>query len=257
MAVDTHVDTYDSTVSIDGTVINGIFPDSIPFPKGKTGAKDNSTLGSGKVMRKGLKMFDPGSCTISGNKIPSDAGQIDLFSAFGDRKEHVITVNIPEAGEVYTYSAYVSTNYPDSKDDTYIFTADLEATGPATLTTTFAAITSIAFAGAGVTYSPAVVNSAFPAAPTTSEYATSTANYAIIKEATGVTGDTITVTAAAASYIGVSYDSGATWTALTSGTPLAIPAASYPAAGTIKKAIVRVEEALKATRFVNVFIARA
>jgi hypothetical protein len=247
MAIDTHVDTYDSTVAIDGTVINGIFPDSIPFPKGKTGTKDNSTLGSGYYMKKGLKMFDPGNCTLSGNKISGDAGQIALFNAFGDRKEHVFTVTIPEAAEIYTYSAYVSTNYPDSKDDTYIFTADLEATGPANLATTFAAITSIAFAGAGVAYSPATVPSALVA----------TDNDVIIKEATGVASDTITVTAAAASYVGVSYNGGSTWTTLTSGTPSAIPAASYPAAAMVKKALVRVEEALKATRFVNVFITRA
>lgn len=247
MPIDTHIDTYNSTVSIDGTAINGVFPESIPFPKGKTGTKDCSTLGSGTTQKKGLKTFDPGSCTLSGNKITGDAGQIALFAAFGDRHEHIITVNIPDAGEIYTYSAYVSTDYPDSKDDTYVFTADLEATGPAILATTFAAITSIAFAGAGVAYSPATSNSALVA----------TDNDVIIKEATGVASDTITVTAAASSYIGVSYNGGTTWTTLTSATPSAVPAASYPAAGMMKKALVRVEEALKATRFVNVYIARA
>lgn len=244
--IDTHIDTFNSTVSIDGTQINGIDTSSIPFPKGKTATKDVSSLNSGVVMRKGLKMFDPGSCSLSGNIIAGDAGQIALRAAFLDRKEHIFTINIPDAGEIYTYSGYVSTNFPESKDNTYLFSIDLEVTGQPTVSVTMATITSIVCAGAGVAYSPTNASSALAA----------TANDVIIKEATTVASDTVAVTAAASSYIGLSVSGGTTWSPLTSGVASS-PAVPLGAAGTLTMAIVRVEEELKATRFVRLYFARA
>jgi len=245
MPIDTYVDTFNATVAIDATLINGIDPDSIPFPKGKTGTKDVTSLGSGTTMRKGLKMFDPGSCSLKGNIISGDAGQMALKNAFLDRNEHLFTVIIPEAGEIYSYTAYVSTNFPESKDNTYQFNVDLEVTGPPTRTTTFASITSIEGTGAGITYSPALANTALGA----------TVTDVIFKEATGVSTDTVEVTAVASSYIGLSVDNGTTWQTLTSGT--ASPAVTLGAAGTLTTALVRVDEALKAGRFVRIFLSRA
>lgn len=244
--IDTHIDTFNSTVSIDGTQINGIDTASIPFPKGKTATKDVSSLNSGVVIKKGLKMFDPGSCSLSGNIIAGDAGQIALRAAFQDRKEHIFTINIPDAGEIYTYTAYVSTNFPESKDNTYLFSIDLEVTGQPTVAVTTAAITSITCAGAGVAYSPTNASSALAA----------TDNVVVIKEATGISTDTVTVTASASSYIGLSVNGGTTWATLTSGVASST-AVTLGAAGTLTPAIVRVEEALKAARFVRLYFARA
>jgi len=234
---DTHIDTFNSTVSIDGIAINGIFPDSIPFPKGKTGTKDCSTLGSGTIQRKGLKTFDPGNCALSGNKIPGDAGQIALFAAFGDRKEHIITVSIPDAGELFTYSAYVSTDYPDSKDDTYIFTADLEATGPAVLGTAFATITNITTTSGTV----------YPTGGVPAGSGVDMISYV----ASGTT-VTLTVTAAAASSLAYSINNGSTWITLTSA--VASGAITLGAAGTMTPILIMVTEVAKATRFVNLNI---
>lgn len=241
-----HIDTTEATVSIDGTVINGISPDSIPFPKPSRGTKDVTTL-KDTWQRKGVKLPDPGKASFNGNRIPGDAGQIALLAASKDGKEHVIQITIPEAGEIYTYNAFVSTDYPESKDETYLFTCDLEATGEPTLATTYAGITSIEGAGAGVKHYPSTANTALGAS----------VSDMIIGEANGVTTDTIEVTAAAASYLGISWDNGSTWTVLTSGTAATIPTANYPAAGGMSKALVMVQEADKATRFVNVFITQA
>ena len=107
--------------------------------------------------------------------------------------------------------------------------------------------TTIAGAAIGVAHSPATASTALP----------TTANDVIVMETTGITTDSINVTAAGADYIGISYDAGTTWTAMTSGTGLAVPATKWPAAGALTKALIKVEETDKATRFVNIFISRA
>jgi hypothetical protein len=251
-----HIDTTEGSVSIDGTVINGISPDSIPFPKPSRGTKDVTTL-KDTWQKKGVKLPDPGKASFTGMRIPGDAGQIALLAASKDGKEHVIQINIPEAGEVFTYNAFVSTDAPESKDETYQFSCDLEATGEPTIATTYASITSIEGAAVGITYSPASANTAFPAAPSTAYAVTSVANYVIFKETADITTDTVEVTAASASYIGLSVDGGKNWTELTSGTAATIPASIWPATGTISKALIMVTETGKATRFVDLFIARA
>ena len=121
----------------------------------------------------------------------------------------------------------------------------MEVTGPPIRATTFAAITSIEGTGVGITYSPALANTALGA----------TVTDVIFKEATGVSTDTVEVTAAASSYIGLSVDNGTTWQTLTSGT--VSPAVPLGSAGTLITALVRVEETLKATRFVRIFFSRA
>lgn len=246
MTIDTHVDTFSAAVAIDSIPINGIDPDSIPFPKGKTGTKDVTSLGSGTTMRKGLKIFDPGSCTLKGNIISGDAGQGKLKDAFMDRKEHIFTVTIPEAGEIYTYTAYVSTNFPESKDNTYMFNVDLEVTGLPVRATTFASITSIEGAGAGIAYSPTSANTALGV----------TVTEVVFKEATGIATDTVEVTAVAASNIGLSVDGGTIWQTLTSGAASPDPV-NLGSAGSLTTALVRVSELLKADRFVKIYFARA
>jgi len=235
-----HIDIYGSTVSIDGTTIHGVFDDNIPFPAGSTATKDTSTQDSGTVMEKGLKRFDPGSVTLSGNMIPNDAGQIALFSAYTDRALHTISVTIPDAGEVYSYDGYVSTFVPGNADNTYVFSCTIEASGQPERSTTTAAITSIVASGAGVVNVPAAL-----AADT---------DVLVINEANGITSATLTVTAAAASAIEISDDDGESWTALTSAEA---SAAITLAAGVIIERLLKVEETSKATRFVRIYIIRA
>ena len=242
-----HIDTTESTVSIDGTVIDGITPGSIPFPKPSRDTKDVTTM-KDIVRKKGLKILDPGSASFSGIYIPGDAGQLALIAASDDLQEHTIQINIAEAGIVYEYQAYVSTSYPSEEDEnTLMFNVDLEVTGGFLKTTTYAGITSIEGAAAGITYCPSTMSSALASGD----------NDTVIKETTGITSDTIKVTAASASYIGISYDNGSTWTELTSGTAAAFSSTYWPAAGGLAKALLKVMEANKATRFVRVFVARA
>lgn len=242
-----HIDTLGTIVTIDGTTIHGIDLDTIPIPDGDTGDKNTSTLDSGTTMDKGLGMFDPGSAEITGIKVSGDTGQAALVAAYGDRVLHTFQVKVVDAGEVYEYQGYVTKFNPGSADNTYKFSSKILASGAFSLSTTYAGITSIEGAGAGIAYSPANANTELP----------STANDVIFKEATGITTDTVKVTAALASYIGISYNNGSTWTTLTSGTATAVPEANWPAAGKLTKALIKVKETGKATRFVNLFIARA
>lgn len=242
-----HIDIYESTIAIDGTTIHGIKDDAIPFPQGSTGTKDVSTQDDGTVMRKGLKRFDPGSVDIVGFIISNDAGQTALWDAYGDRALHTITVTIPDAGEVYSYKAYVSKFVPGNDENSYTFTATLEVSGQPTRSTTTAGITSIEGAGAGIAYFPVNANSAL----------STSAGVVIFHEANGVTTDTVEVTAASASAIEISYDSGSTWTALSTGVASTFSTTYYPAAGAVAEAVIKVEEADKATRFVKLLIVQA
>ncbi len=242
-----HIDTTDSTIKIDGTVIDGVTPGSLPFSKPSRDTKDVTTM-KDTVRKKGLKILDPGSASFSMIAIPGDAGQIALKAASNDMKEHTIQITIAESGQVFEYQAYVSTFFPSEEDENTLYAnCDLEVTGGFNDSTTFAGITSIEGAAAGIAYSPASANTALPAA----------SNDVIFKEATGIATDTLKVTAAVASYIGISYDGGKNWTKLTSGTAASISSAIWPAAGGLAKALLMVQEANKATRFVNLFIARA
>jgi hypothetical protein len=233
-----HSDTGLSTIFIDQTEILGIDPDANPFPKPTRGTKSVTTF-KDTWQKKGLKMPDAGKSSFSGIRIPGDPGQIALYAASSDGKEHVITVTVPDAGEVWQYNAFVSTDFPENKDETYRFTCDLEVQGAPVLTTTFATITTIVTTS-GVMYPTAGI----PAG---------SGGRMVSYLASGTT-VTLTVTAAAASYLGYSLDGGTTWTALTSA--VASGSITMGAAGTTKDVVIMVSESAKATRFVNLSIVR-
>lgn len=242
-----HIDTTGGYVTIDGVTIEGVTPGSLPFPKPKRDTKPVTTT-KDTWAKKGLKIPDPGTASFSGIKIPGDPGQIALKAASGVAEEHTFQVHIPEASLIFEYQAYVSTFYGSEEDEnTLFFNVDLECTGGFVESSTLAGITSIEGAAVGITYCPSTANSALSA----------TATDVVFKETTGITTDTVEVTAADADYIGISYDGGVNWTALTSGTAAAFSSTYWPAAGGLSKAIIKVVEEDKATRFVNLFIARA
>jgi|GEM_PF-6189081 len=242
-----HIDTTLSTVSIDGTVIEGITPGSLPFSKPSRDKKEVTT-NKDTVRRYGMKLLEPGEASFQGIYIPNDPGQLALKTAADGLAEHTIQINITEAGIIYEYQAFVATFYQSEEDEnTLMFNCDLIVTGGFSKTTTSAAITSIECAAVAVAYSPSTANSALAAS----------ANDVIIMETTGITTDTVKVTAAAASYIGISYDGGTTWSQLTSATAAPFSATYWPAAGSLAKALIKVMETNKATRFVNLFIVRA
>lgn len=240
----THVDTLGTTIKIDGIEIKYISLDTIPIPDGDTKDKDTSTLGSGTVMEKGLGMFDPGSCEITGNYIAGDAGQIALEAAFSDRALHAFEVNVVEAGTVFTYNAFVTKYTPGSKDNTFIFSANLLASGKFTKSTTFAGITSVAASAVGAKISPTIAGSALA----------STSKNIVIAVPTAISSTTFTVTAAASTLIELSKDAGTTYTTLTSGTPSS--AITLATAGTLTVGMLKVSEPLKATRYVELLFVR-
>ena len=79
----------------------------------------------------------------------------------------------------------------------------------------------------------------------------------IFNVSTGTTTDKVKVTAADADYIGISYDNGTTWTKLESDVQTTFSATYWPAVGKLAHAKIKVEEADKATRFIDLYIARA
>lgn len=235
-----HVDTVGTIVKIDGTQIKGLESDSIPIPDGDTDDKDVSTLDSGYCEETALGMYKPGKVKVSGNTIPGDPGQQALVSAFLDRNLHTFTVQVPKAGDIFTYDAYVSKFTPSSDDQTYKFETNFIGSGPFTRNTSFAGLTSVAAGGAGAVEFPGTI------ADTTQEI------IAYFPNTTAST--TLTFTAAASSYIGLSSDNGANYTGINSGTP---SSAISLTAGAIVKRLVKIEEEDKATRFVNVYLVRA
>lgn len=242
-----HIDTTGGYVLFDNKEVNGISPGSLPFPEPKRDSKDVTTT-KDRVKKKGLKILDPGDAKFSGIYIPGDEGQMAIRAASDDLEEHTIQVIVPESGLTFEYQAYVSAEYPSEEDEnTLTFNVNLDVTGGFKRSTDFAGITSIAGSAVGVAHYPSTANSALEAS----------VKDVTILEASGITTDGIKVTAASSSYIGVSYDNGSTWTKLTSGTGSSIPTANFPAGGGIVRALVKVMEDLKATRFVNVFIAKA
>lgn len=242
-----HIDTTLSTVSIDGTAIEGITPGSLPFSKPSRDKKEVTT-NKDTVRRYGMKLLEPGEASFQGIYIPNDPGQLALKTAADGLAEHTLQINITEAGVIYEYQAFVATFYQTEEDEnTLMFNCDLIVTGGFTKATTSAAITSIEGAGAGVKHYPSTANTALGA----------TVTDVIIYEANGVTTDTIEVTAAAASSIEISYNNGTTWATLTSGTAATFSTTYYPAAGAIGKALIKVAETNKATRFVNIFVIQA
>jgi len=244
-----HTDTTGGYITIDGTVVEGISPGSLPFPKPSRDTKDVTTT-KDTVHKKGMKLLDPGSASVKGILIQGDPGQQKLKTASLEypAQEHTIQVIIPENGTIYEYQAYISTDYPTEEDEnTLTFNVDFEATGGFLTSTTYAGITSIEGAGVGITYFPSTASSALGAG----------VGDVIFHEANGITTDTVEVTAASSSYIGISYNGGSTWTELTSGTAATFSTTYWPTAGNIAKALLMVQEDEKATRFVNLFVVRA
>lgn len=239
------IDVYGTTVSVNGTEINGLDTDLIPVPESELNTKDVSTLKSGWVTRNKPGKLDPGTVDLTGFKISGDQGQQILKSAFDARSLVTVTVNISPAGEIYTYDAYVTKFTPESDDDSLKFSATLQAYSEVDLATTFADITSLAASGAGAALFPSLVTTAFPA----------TANAVIISEATGITSCALTVIAATATSIRYSLDGGNTWVDMTTG--VASGSITLGGVGTVKEALLKVAETGKATRFVKIYITKA
>lgn len=237
-----HKDTIMTKVLINGTEIVGIDLDSVPIPDGETKDKDVHYLGLDRFTRKAPDMYDPGSCEISGLYIPGDPGQIALNTAFLNVTECTFQVNLTESGVIYQYNGYVTKYNPKSDGNTAKFSGKILATGIFTSTETYAGVTKI----------EATTGTEYPATITTA--VASGDKDIVITELTGTATETIKVTASSADYLGYTLD-GTTWTALTSGT--ASGNIALGAAGSVTKAVVKVEEADKATRFFNVLFARA
>lgn len=235
-----HVDTVGTIVMIDGTQIKGIDSDTIPVPVGDTDDKDVSTLDSGYCEETALGMYKPGKAKVSGNMIPGDPGQEAMQTALGDRNLHTFTVHVPKAGDIFTFNAYVSKLNPSSDDNTYKFETQLIGSGPFTRATEFAGLTSVASAGAGAVEFPGTI--------------TETTKIFIAYFPNTTASTTLTFTAAAATYLGISEDNGTNYTEITSGTPSGAIALT---AGDIVERLLKIEEDNKATRFIRAFLVRA
>lgn len=238
-----HKDTVMTVFKINGITVNGMDLDSIPVPDGDTDSKKVTTQGKGYVHKNALNMFDPGECEYSGNEIPGDPGQAALYDAFVNRTECIFQCILTESGITYEYPGQVAKHTPGSDDNTAKFNGKIVATDIFTKTVTYAGVTKIeATAGTEI--------------PTTAAAAvTADTTDVVITEVTATTKDTIKVTAADADYIGYSLNNGRNWIPLTSGTVSGD--INFGAAGTVTKIIIKVVEADKATRFFNLFFARA
>jgi hypothetical protein len=238
-----HKDTVMTVFKIDGIVIDGLDLDSVPVPDGDTDSKKVTTQGKGYVHRNALNMFDPGECEYSGNEIPGDPGQQALDAAFRDRSVHIFQCILTESGIVYEYPGQVAKHTPTSDDNTAKFEGKIVATDIFTRAVSYAAVSKI----------EATTGTVIPG--TAAIAITDDTTDVVIIEPTATIKDTIKVTAATASYIAYTLDDRKTWIPLKSGTASAD--ITLGAAGTVKKAILKIEETDKATRFINVFFARS
>ena len=238
-----HKDTVLTVFKINGITVEGMDLDSIPVPDGDTDSKKVTTQGKGYVHRNALNMYDPGECEYSGNEIPGDPGQAALYAAFLSRAECVFQCVLTESGITYEYPGQVAKHTPGSDDNTSKFNGKIVATDIFTKTVTYAGVTKIeATAGTEI--------------PTTAAAAvTADTTDIVITEQTATTKDTIKVTAADADYIGYSLNGGRTWVPLTTATLSSD--IDFGGAGTVTKVLLKIEETDKATRFFNIFFARA
>jgi hypothetical protein len=238
-----HKDTVLTVFKINGITVEGMDLDSIPVPDGDTDSKKVTTQGKGYVHRNALNMYDPGECEYSGNDIPGDPGQAALYQAFLDRTECVFQCVLTESGVTYEYPGQVAKHTPGSDDNTSKFNGKIVATDIFTRSVSYAEVSKI----------EATTGTEIPTTASTAVTADTT--NVVITEPTATVKDTIKVTAATAENIAYSLNSGKTWIPLTSGTASAD--ITLGGAGTVIKAILKVEEADKATRFINIFFARA
>lgn len=243
MIFDDAKDTWLTIFKIDGTDINGLSLDVLPIPDGEFGDKNTSTYQTGKYSRTGKNQYDGGTVDLSGLLIAGDAGQNRLEEALGDNKHHIFQVILTESGLIYEYDALVMQFKPDAEDNTAMFVGSLKADGPLRKTTTGASISKIEITTGTVI-------------PTTVETSVaSTVTDIVVNEVSATASETIKVTAATASFIGYSLDNGYSWTELTSGTMSG--GITLGAANTITRILLAVQEDDKATRFINIWVARA
>lgn len=243
MIFDDAKDTWLTIFKIDGTEINGLNLDVLPIPDGEYGDKNTSSYITGKYSRTGKNQYDGGTVDISGLLIPNDAGQMLLEAALDDNVHHVFQVILTESGLVYEYDALVMQFKPDAEDNTAMFTGSLKADGKLRKSTTGASISKIEITTGTVI--PSTVEASVA----------STVTDIVVNELTATAAETIKVTASGASFIGYSLDNGYSWTELTSGTISGN--ITLGAADTVTRILLAVQEDDKATRFINLFFARA
>lgn len=91
-----------------------------------------------------ITLLDPGEISISGNRVPGDAGQTAFNEAYGNRAKISCQIQLPidaaagqsQNGDVYSFDAWVTQPaLVDLQYDKAIsFNAKVKITGPVTLT---------------------------------------------------------------------------------------------------------------------------
>lgn len=130
-----------STLSIGGTpTMIGELSD-VPFNRGKWQTADVTNFESGSDAEFISTIRKPGTVTLKGNRVSSDAGQIAVEAAYQSGALVAFTLQLPKtpaqtsSGDKYTFSALVLGSDFDVKTTEAIeFSIELQISGAVTLT---------------------------------------------------------------------------------------------------------------------------
>ena len=115
---------------------------TIQFGSMKSDIEDVTSMDSPSAFREKLPtLLDAGEITISGNRVPLDAGQVGLLTAYTAQQLTSFQIQLPKgpgqttAGDSFTFNAYVTDISRDFQfDKAASFSAKLTITGPLTET---------------------------------------------------------------------------------------------------------------------------
>lgn len=130
-----------STLSIGATPIMIGEVKEVPLNRGAWDFIDVTNFESGSDSEQIPTIRKPGTVTMKGNRVSSDAGQVLVEAAYQSGALNAFVLQLPKtaaqttAGDKYAFNAFIkSSSFTDAVTQGIEFSIDLELSGPCTLT---------------------------------------------------------------------------------------------------------------------------